>query len=124
MGNFKNAGREWRAGGQAWLVRVHDFVQRGRGAPFLKGFTIWAPTSAGSVSASTTTTTGLRVRARLDTTHYPSGLKVSRDALDAVRLRPDAFHEDWNYTILSTQSAKRKDLVHLFRSGPLAVTFS
>jgi len=27
--------------------------------------------------------------------------------LDAVRLRPDAFHGDWNYTILPTQSAKR-----------------
>ena len=57
--------------------------------------------------AATTTTTGLRVRARLDTTRYPSGLKVSRATLEAVRLRPDPFHGDWNYTILPTQSAKR-----------------
>ena len=57
--------------------------------------------------AATTTPTGLRVRARLDRTRYPPGLTVSRDALDAVRLRPDSFHGDWNYTILPTLSAKR-----------------
>jgi hypothetical protein len=38
---------------------------------------------------------------------HPSGLAVSRDALAAVRLRPDSFHGDWNYTILPTPSAKR-----------------
>jgi hypothetical protein len=57
--------------------------------------------------AATTTPTGLRVRARLDRTRYPSGLTVSRAALNAVRLRPDSFHGDWNYTILPTPSAKR-----------------
>jgi len=57
--------------------------------------------------APTTTRTGLRVRARLDTTRYLSGLKVSRATLEAVRLRPDPFSGDWNYTILPTPSAKR-----------------
>ncbi len=31
VGPFKNAGREWRAGGQPRPVRVHDFVQPGLG---------------------------------------------------------------------------------------------
>ena len=57
--------------------------------------------------AATATTTGLRVRARLDTTRYPSGLKVSRATREAVRLRPDAFRGDWNYTILPAPSATR-----------------
>src|SRR5438034_5391828 len=36
VGNFKNAGREWRAGGQPRPVRVHDFVQAdlGRAIPY------------------------------------------------------------------------------------------
>ncbi len=57
--------------------------------------------------AATTTPTGLRVRARLDTHRYPAGLTVSRAALDAVRLRPDVFHGDWNYTILPSLARTR-----------------
>src|SRR5713101_2542275 len=57
--------------------------------------------------AATTTKTGLRVRAELDTHRYPAGLTVSRAALDAVRLRPDVFHGDWNYTILPSLARTR-----------------
>src|SRR5712671_2168024 len=82
--------------------RLFSFIsQNWRGQPLLSHAVIV------NLIAATTTTTGLRVRARLDTTRYPSGLKVSRDALEAVRLRPDAFHGDWNYTILPTLLAKR-----------------
>jgi len=52
---------------------------------------------------STTTRTGLTVRAGLDTGAYPTGIKVSDDDLAAVRLDPAAFHGDWNYTILPRQ---------------------
>jgi Rhodopirellula transposase DDE domain len=82
--------------------RLFSFItQNWRGQPLLSHAVIV------NLIAATTTTTGLRVRARLDTSRYPSGLKVSRAALEAVRLRPDPFHGDWNYTILPTQSAKR-----------------
>ena len=82
--------------------RLFSFItQNWRGQPLVSHAVIV------NLIAATTTRTGLRVRARLDTHRYPSGLKVSRDALAAVRLRPDAFHEDWNYTILPTLSAKR-----------------
>src|SRR5216683_1996555 len=82
--------------------RLFSFIsQNWRGQPLVSHAVIV------NLIAATTTTTGLRVRARLDPHRYPSGLKVSRDALEAVRLRPDAFHGDWNYTILPTLSAKR-----------------
>jgi transposase len=82
--------------------RLFSFIsQNWRGQPLVSHAVIV------NLIAATTTPTGLRVRARVDTNRYPSGLAVSRDALAAVRLRPDSFHGDWNYTILPTPSAKR-----------------
>jgi len=75
--------------------RLFSFItQNWRGRPLVSHAVIV------NLIAATTTTTGLRVRARLDKNRYPYGLTVSRDAWDAVRLRPDSFHGDWNYTIL------------------------
>jgi transposase len=82
--------------------RLFSFIsQNWRGQPLVSHAVIV------NLIAATTTPTGLRVRARLDRTRYPPGLTVSRAALGAVRLRPDSFHGDWNYTILPTPSAKR-----------------
>ncbi len=50
--------------------------------------------------AATTTRTGLRVRAELDPGKYPQGIKVSRKAVNEIRLERDTFHGEWNYTIL------------------------
>ena len=50
--------------------------------------------------AATRTKVGLKVRARLDTNSYREGIKVSCAELENIRLRPDSFHGDWNYTIL------------------------
>jgi hypothetical protein len=50
--------------------------------------------------AATTTKTGLRVRAELDPSTYPRGVKVSDKEIAAVRLDRDKFHGEWNYTIL------------------------
>ena len=49
---------------------------------------------------ATTTKTGLRVISELDTNQYPAGRTVSDDELAAIHLRPDAFHGDWNYSLL------------------------
>jgi len=49
--------------------------------------------------SSTTTRTGLRVRARLDRNRYPTKIKVTDEELAQVRLKPHTFHGDWNYTI-------------------------
>ena len=48
---------------------------------------------------STTTKTGLKVKAALDPAHYESGIKVTDRELDAVRIRRDDFHGEWNYSI-------------------------
>jgi len=48
----------------------------------------------------TTTTTGLKVKSELDTNQYPAGRIVSDDELSAIQLRRDAFHGDWNYSLL------------------------
>ena len=49
---------------------------------------------------ATTTTTGLRVESELDTNPYPAGRTVSDDELDALHLRRDPFHGDWNYALI------------------------
>jgi Rhodopirellula transposase DDE domain len=52
--------------------------------------------------AATRTAAGLTVKARLDRQAYPDGIRVSPAEVDRVRLRPDSFHGDWNYTIFPT----------------------
>ena len=49
--------------------------------------------------ASTTTTTGLIVKAALDTNVYETGIKVTDEELASLRLTPCEFHGEWNYTI-------------------------
>jgi transposase len=47
----------------------------------------------------TTNRNGLRIRAELDTTTYPTGVKITDDDLGRVNLIPDPFHGEWNYSI-------------------------
>ena len=49
--------------------------------------------------AATTTETGLRVQADLDTEFYPTKVKVTDKELATVDLHPHDFHGKWNYTI-------------------------
>ena len=48
---------------------------------------------------ATTTETGLRVQADLDTEVYPTKVKVTDEQLATVDLHPHRFHGEWNYTI-------------------------
>jgi hypothetical protein len=48
---------------------------------------------------STTTKSGLTVRAALDSSTYETGIEVSDEELAAVKMTPDKFHGEWNYTI-------------------------
>ena len=52
-----------------------------------------------SLIAATSTSTGLKVHAELNTESYPAGLKVSDQELAQIRIRRDKFHGDWNYEI-------------------------
>jgi hypothetical protein len=49
--------------------------------------------------ASTTTTAGLRVRAKLDDRAYTPGKKVPKATMRALAVKPHSFHGDWNYTV-------------------------
>ncbi|HEY8827706.1 MAG TPA: ISAzo13 family transposase [Jatrophihabitantaceae bacterium] len=49
--------------------------------------------------ASTTTSTGLEVYARLDDGSYPDKIRVPDEQIAAVNLHGDTFHPEWNYTI-------------------------
>ncbi len=52
-----------------------------------------------SLIGSTTTRTGLRVEADLDTNRYETGIKVTDAELGGVRLKRDKFHGEWNYKV-------------------------
>ena len=54
--------------------------------------------------AGTRTITGLKVRAVLDRNAYPAGLKVDKQAIAKIQLKPASFHGDWNYSILPVTS--------------------
>ena len=48
---------------------------------------------------ATTTNTGLKVYARLDTSAYPKGVEVTDAQLAAVNIHNHDLHGEWNYTI-------------------------
>ena len=53
--------------------------------------------------SATTTKTGLKVRAELDTGTYEKGIKISdkeMKELEQRSIRRDAFHGEWNYALL------------------------
>jgi hypothetical protein len=49
--------------------------------------------------ANTTTQTGLTVRAALDPRRYETGIAVSDEEIQQLRISPAKFHGDWNYSI-------------------------
>lgn len=53
--------------------------------------------------SATTTSTGLKIYARLDENTYPTKLKVTDAELAAVNIERHEFHGDWNYTVHPTQ---------------------
>jgi hypothetical protein len=74
--------------------RLFSFItQNWRGKPLVSHQTIV------NLIASTTTQTGLIVKAALDTNHYDTKIKVSDEELARLKLKPHEFHGEWNYTI-------------------------
>ena len=74
--------------------RLFCFITKNwRGRPLVSYQTIV------NLIASTTTKTGLRVRAALDSSRYATGIVVTDAELAQVNLTPAPFHGEWNYTI-------------------------
>jgi hypothetical protein len=42
----------------------------------------------------------LKIRAGLDTGHYPTGITVTDEELAALNLKRANFHGEWNYKLL------------------------
>ena len=75
--------------------RLFSFItQNWRGKPLVSHEVIV------SLIAATSTESGLRVHAELDTAEYPKGIKVTDAELAKVKIQRHEFHGDWNYTIL------------------------
>jgi hypothetical protein len=49
--------------------------------------------------SNTTNRGGLVVHARIDRRNYPTGKKVSDKEFEAINIKPDTWHGDWNYVI-------------------------
>ena len=79
--------------------RLFSFISMNwRGKPLVSHETIV------NLIAATTTRKGLKVRAELDSSHYPKGIKVTDDELKAIQIKRDEFHGEWNYSILPIYS--------------------
>jgi len=74
--------------------RMFSFItQNWRGRPLLSVQTVV------NLIANTTTSTGLKIKAALDTRAYETAVDVSDEKFAAIKLRPSRFHGDWNYAI-------------------------
>jgi hypothetical protein len=49
---------------------------------------------------TTSTSTGLKVKALLDRSNYETGESITDEQMKALRLQVHKFHPDWNYTLL------------------------
>jgi hypothetical protein len=52
-----------------------------------------------SLIGATTTESGWRVEAALDSSDDPTAIKVTDEELSAVKLKRAKFHGEWNHTI-------------------------
>ena len=74
--------------------RLFSFIsQNWRGKPLVSHQAIV------NLIAATTTRTGLRVKAALDTRRYETAVQVPDEVFARLRITPHAFHGGWNYTI-------------------------
>ncbi len=74
--------------------RLFSFItQNWRGKPLVSHQAIV------NLIASTTTKTGLTVRAALDTNHYETGITVTDEQMAKLNIKLADFHGEWNYAV-------------------------
>ncbi|MBI5036390.1 ISAzo13 family transposase, partial [Candidatus Micrarchaeota archaeon] len=74
--------------------RLFSFIsQNWKGKPLINRVVIV------NLITATTTNTGLKVECVLDKNKYAIGRKVSDDEFAKIKIKPDSFHGEWNYTI-------------------------
>jgi len=90
VGHFPPGTSQWNQMEHRMFCHI---TQNWRGRPLVSRQTVV------NLIGKTTTQTGLKIKAALDTQKYPAGVKVSREQMASVRLKPAPFHGEWNYTI-------------------------
>jgi hypothetical protein len=90
--------RHYPPGTSKWNKIEHrlfcHITQNWRGRPLTDHATII------DLIASTSTKTGLKVEAVLDTTVYAKGIKITDDEMKRLNIHGDTFHPEWNYTVI------------------------
>jgi hypothetical protein len=90
--------RHYPPGTSKWNKIEHRLfcriTQNWRGRPLTDHATII------ELIAATTTKTGLKVESALDTRVYEKGLKVTKAEMKRLDIRGDAFHPEWNYSVI------------------------
>lgn len=80
--------------------RLFSFItQNWRGRPLVSHQAVV------NLIASTTTRTGLIVKAALDANQYDTAIKVTDAELAKLKLTPAKFHGDWNYSLAPQQKS-------------------
>lgn len=80
--------------------RLFSFItQNWRGRPLVSHEVIV------NLIGSTTTQSGLSVKAKLSNKKYETGIKISDEDFAKIRIKPKRFHGDWNYTIVSNRKS-------------------
>src|SRR3984957_3672725 len=88
------------------LIHVADVQRAGRPSSFCRITQNWRGrpltdhAAIIQLIAATTTKTGLKVESALDTRLYEKGLKVTKAEMKRLDLRGDAFHPEWNYSVI------------------------
>ena len=65
-----------------------------------KGQPLWSYESVINLIGATRTRSGLQVKAVLDTNEYETGVKISDEEMQDLRIRRHKTHPEWNYTLL------------------------
>ena len=64
-----------------------------------KGQPLWSYEAVVNLIGATRTKSGLKVKAVLDTNQYETGLTVTDQEMNGIRLRRHKLHPNWNYTL-------------------------
>jgi hypothetical protein len=70
-----------------------QITQNWRGRPLLSREAVV------NLIGSTTTKSGLKIKAALDEGIYPTKQKVSDEEMSAIKITREEFHGEWNYSI-------------------------
>jgi len=79
--------------------RMFSFIsQNWRARPLLDLVTVV------NLIAATTTKTGLKISCEIDENIYQTGIEITKEKMENIRIKRDDFHGEWNYTIFPQKS--------------------